>query len=396
MPRLSKRTVDALKPANRDYFAWDDSLHGFGVRVWPSGRKVYLIQYRDSGGRTRRKGLGKHGVMTADGARGEARDLLAAIAHGANPSDDAKRKRTAPTVSDLCDRFMKEYVPARCRPSTEKEYRRNIDLFIKPALGRMKVADVARSDIANLHLANKDKPYQANRTLGVLSVMFNQAEVWGYREERSNPCYHVKKYAEQKRERYLSPEELERLGRTLSETEADGSENQAAIDAIRLLILTGCRLGEIQSLKWEYIQGDSAWLPDSKTGAKRVYLGPAALEVLAGIERKKDNPYVIPGKNKGAHLTDLQHPWRRIRKRAGLDDVRIHDLRHSFASAAVGMGESLPMIGKLLGHSQVQTTARYAHLADDPIKVSATRVSGELGRLIGTRSIDRDQSPESR
>ncbi len=385
MPKLNKRTVDALRPSEKDYFAWDDELHGFGLRVWPSGRKVYLIQYRDSGGRTRRKGLGRHGVVTADEARKEARDLLAAVAHGANPSDDAKRRRTAPTVDELCERFLSEYVPARCRASTQREYRRNIDLFIKPKLGRMKVADVARSDIASLHLANKHIPYQANRTLGVLSVMFNQAEVWGYRGERTNPCYHVKKYPEEKRERFLSPEELGRLGKVLDEIDAGQPEMRPAVNAIRLLILTGCRLGEIQTLKWSYVNGNHIALPDSKTGAKKVYLGPAAAEVLAKIERVPGNEYVIVGKVPGQHLTDLQRPWRRIRIQAGLGDVRIHDLRHSFASSAIANGEALPMIGKLLGHSQPQTTARYAHLADDPVHAAAARISDGLAEIMSGR-----------
>lgn len=382
MPRLSKRTVDALTPDAKDYFVWDSDMAGFGLRVWPTGRKVYLIQYRDSGGRTRRKGLGKHGIVTADEARSEARTLLASVAKGSNPSEDARRKKSAPTVEELCERFLTEYVPSHCKASTQKEYRRNVDLFIKPRIGRMKVADVERSDIADLHHAHRDIPYQANRTLGVLSVMFNQAEIWGHRPDGSNPCRHVRKYEEKKRERYLSPEELSRLGQTLNELEASGEESLSAINAIRLLILTGCRLGEIQTLKWEYVQGNRLRLPDSKTGAKVVYLGEAALEVLSKIERPPGNPYVCKGKISGAHLSDMQKPWRRIRKAAGLEDVRIHDLRHSFASSAVGMGESLPMIGKLLGHSQVQTTARYAHLADDPVQVSAERVSGYLGKIL--------------
>jgi len=380
--RLSKRVADTSIPTDKDYFVWDSELKGFALRVWPTGRKVYLIQYRDTGGRTRRKGLGRHGVVTAEEARAEARSHLAAVARGANPSEETKRKRVAPTVEQLCERFLKEYVPAHCRASTEKEYRRNVELFIIPRMGKMKAADVERSDIADLHHAHRDIPYQANRTLGVLSVMFNQAEIWGYRPEGSNPCRHVKKFEEKKRQRFLSPEELGRLGQTLNALEASGTESQPAINAIRLLILTGCRLGEIQTLKWEYVQGNRLRLPDSKTGAKDVYLGPAALEVLAGIERFSDNPYVCTGKLKGAHLTDMQRPWRRIRKAAALEDVRIHDLRHSFASSAVSMGESLPMIGKLLGHTQVQTTARYAHLADDPVQGAADRVSSELARLI--------------
>ena len=188
--------------------------------------------------------------------------------------------------------------------------------------------------------------------------MFSLAEGWGIRPDGSNPCLHVKKYVEQKRARFLSPEEFAALGKALREVEQDGSETQAAIDAVRLLMLTGCRLGEIMTLKWDYVdlKARELRLPDSKTGAKIVHFGKTAAAVLKGIEKLENNPYVITGKKEGSRLTDLQHPWRRIRAKAGLDDVRIHDLRHSYASGALALGEGLPMIGKLLGHTQVQTT----------------------------------------
>jgi len=382
MARINKRTVDSLKPDEKDYFLWDDELKGFGVRVWPKGRKVYMIQYRDSSKRTRRKIIGKHGVFTPDEARDEARDLLNAVARGHNPAEEVKRKRTAPTVQELGERFMRDYVPTRCKPSTSKEYRRSLNLFIYPVLGNLKVEDVQRSDISDLHHSLREKPYQANRTLGVLSVMFNQAEVWNLRPDGSNPTRHVKKYKEEKRERFLSPEELARLSETLNTLEQEGVESLPAINCIRLLILTGCRLGEIQTLKWDYIKGNCAWLPDSKTGAKRVYLGQATLDNLASIERLADNPYVITGRLPGTHITDMQKPWRRIRKAANLEDLRIHDLRHTYAAFAVGDGISLYITGKLLGHTQAQTTARYAHLADDPMHTAANQVSDRIAEAM--------------
>lgn len=382
MPKLTKRVVDAAQPGEKDYFIWDQEIPGFGLRVLRTGKKSYLIQYR-SGGRTRRVTFGKHGTITPDEARRKARKLLTAVSDGENPAEDIKLHRKAPTVAALCERLMEEHVPNRCKPTTEKEYRRSVDLFIVPAMGRHKVSDVTRADIAQLHHSLRHIPYQANRTLGVVSKLFNLAEVWGLRTDGSNPCRHVKKYPEKKRERYLSSDELAQLGAVLDEAENDGSESPYMIAAVRLLILTGCRLGEIQTLKWSYVNGNRLLLPDSKTGAKPVYLGPPAIAVLNSIERLPDNEYVIVGKVRGQHLTDFQRPWRRIRKRAGLDDLRIHDLRHSFASGAVGLGESLPMIGKLLGHTQVQTTARYAHLADNPVQAAADRVAGEMGRLLG-------------
>ncbi len=221
-----------------------------------------------------------------------------------------------------------------------------------------------------------------NRTLGVLSKMFNLAEVWGLRPDGSNPCLHVKKYREEKRERFLGADEYASLGRTLAEVETDGSEPPAVTAAVRLLMLTDCRLGEVMTLKWSYVdwQARALRLPDSKTGAKVVHFGEAVAAVLRSIPRLTDNPWVITGTKEGSRLTDLQPPWRRIRKKAGLDDVRIHDLRHSFASGALFLGEGLPMIGKLLGHTQVQTTARYAHLAADPVKNAMEKVSDFIAK----------------
>lgn len=385
MARLTKRIVDASLPQASDYFIWDDEVPGFGLRVFATGRKSYVIQYR-SGGRTRRMTFAKAGVMTPDEARKQAKELLVDVTKGGNPSEERRIYAKAPTAGALCDRFLSEHVAHHCKPTTQAEYRRNVEIFIKPAIGSHKVQDITRQDIARLHQAYKHIPYQANRTLGVLSKLFNLAEEWGLRPDGSNPCRHVKKYREEKRERYLKPDELQRLGKALADVERDGLESPYIVAAYRLLILTGCRLGEIQTLKWDYIRGNALQLPDSKTGAKKVYLGTAALEVLASIKRQDDNPYVICGKVPGHYATDFQKPWQRIRRLASLEDVRIHDLRHSFASGAVGLGESLPMIGKLLGHSQVQTTARYAHLADDPVHSAAERVSSSIAQALLIRA----------
>ena len=206
--------------------------------------------------------------------------------------------------------------------------------------------------------------------------MFTLAEIWGLRPHGSNPCRHVKRYKESKRERFLSAEETERLGEVLAEAE---SEMPSAVAAFRLLLLTGCRLSEIQFLHREYVKEDCIELPDAKTGGRVVPLGPEARAVLAALPREEDNPWVIRGKVPGTHLTDLQRPWRRIRARAGLEDVRIHDLRHTYASRVLALGESLTMIGKLLGHTQVQTTARYARLARDSIQNAAARITGSIG-----------------
>ena len=225
----------------------------------------------------------------------------------------------------------------------------------------------------------RETPYQANRTLGVLSKMFNLAELWGLRPDGSNPCLHVKRYKEEKRERFLNAEEFTRLGRVRStEILADGSETHSAVAAIRLLMLTGCRLRRSRSCAGSMSISTRASFgsPTPRLAGARFRWRPPPF----GLPRDEDNPWVIAGRKPGWHLTDLQHPWRRIRGRAGLDGVRIHDLRHSFASRALALGEGLPMIGKLLGHTQVQTTARYAHLARDTVKASAARIGDSIDR----------------
>lgn len=381
MPKLTKRFVESVKPQAKDYFVFDEGLPGFALRVLPGGRKTYLVQYR-VGGRTRRVNIGRHGTVTPDEARKRAKELLGLVAKGDNPAEEIYVRRQCPTVSDICDRFLKEHAAHHCKPSTTQEYERIANLIIKPSIGTFRINDVKRPDIAKLHHDMGNTPYQANRTLSVLSKVFNLAEVWGLRPDGSNPCRHIKKYREEKRQRFLSNEELARLGRAFEEELKENSESKAAVAAFKLLILTGCRRGEIQTLKWSYVNGNTITLPDSKTGPKTIYLGEEAKKILEGIERIDGNEYVITGLVEKQHLTDLEHPWQRVRTRAGLNDVRIHDLRHTFASGALAIGEALPMIGKLLGHTQVQTTARYAHLADNPIRDSANRISGEIARAL--------------
>ena len=253
-----------------------------------------------------------------------------------------------------------------------------------PAYGHLEVEEVGREHVSDLHYQLRDIPYQANRVLEIQSKIFNLAELWGLRREGSNPCRFVRKYKEQKRERFLSEEEFRRLGVVLSEMEREGTVSTYAAAAIRLLMLTGCRRNEIVELRWEDVdlEAGELRLADGKTGARLVPLSAPAVTVLSGLPRVEDSPWVIPGGKPGRHLADLQPPWERVRERAGLEEVRTHDLRHSFASRALALGESLPMIGKLLGHTQVQTTARYAHLARDSVKASASRIADSIGEDI--------------
>ena len=379
MPRITKRLVEAAKPQDKDYIICDDDLAGFAVRILPSGRRSYIVQYR-IGNRYRRMSLGAHGVLTPEKARRMAFKVLAAVKDGEDPAGERSRARKACTMKELAERFDQEHISVRLKPGTATEYRRNLRRFILPALGRLKVTDVTRADVAKFHHDLRHIPYQANRNLEVISKMFSMAEMWGMRPDGSNPRLHIKKYPEEKRERYLSQKELSNLGSVLNEAEEMGVDDIYAISAIRLLIFTGCRLNEIMSLKWTEVDFANSCLrlSDSKTGARVVHLGPPSLDLLKNLKRQPKNPWVVCGKIPGTNRKEIQKFWQRIRKRAGIEDVRIHDLRHSFASNAVAQGMSLPMIGKLLGHTQVQTTARYAHLAADPVKAAASSVSSNI------------------
>ena len=384
MPKLTKRIIDATEPQVTEFFLWDESIPGFGLRVMPSGRKSFVVQYR-AGRRPRRMSLGPSTVLTCDQARTRAITIIAAVKNGEDPAAVRAANRNAATVSDLAERFDKEHIAVRLKASTAKEYRGNLRRFILPALGRLAVPEITRADVAKFHHDLRHIPYQANRCLEVVSKMFVLAEMWGLRPDGSNPRKHIRKYPEEKRERFLSAAELRRIGDVLREMEIEGIELPSAILAARLLILTGCRLGEIMTLKWEYVDFNehALRLPDSKSGKKTVHLGTPAVECLQTAQRIHGNPWVITGTLPGKSLSDMQPFWQRTRARAGLKDVRIHDLRHTFASTAVASGQGLPMIGKLLGHTQVQTTARYAHLAADPVRSAADSVATSLREALG-------------
>ena len=378
LTKITKRAVDAVQPNGADQFLWDSDLKGFGLKVTAGGNKVYILQYR-KGGRgapTRRVTIGRHGALTPDQARKEAARLSGAVAHGADPAAARSAEKAAPTVTALTEQFLAEHVATKTKPRTAAEYRRLVANIVVPTIGRKRVRDVTRADISRLHHERRDTPYDANRALAVLSKMFTLAEKWGERADGSNPCRHVERYAERRRERMLSADEFGRLADALK---ASG-RSPYILAAIKLLIFTGARLSEILDLKWEWVDFErgEARLPDSKTGAKTLHLPAPALAVLAELPRLEGNPYVIVGNVAGARLVNLEKPWRAIRKAAGLHDVRLHDLRHAFASVAASSGMGLPIIGKMLGHVHAATTHRYAHLASDPVKAAAATVANKI------------------
>ena len=375
--RISGRRVDALAVTDKDALFWDRDLPGFGVRVYPSGAKVYVVQSRGPAG-IARVTLGRHGEIAADRARRKAAIVIDRIKRGEDPLPPPPGP--PPTVAALAERYMEAHVAVNCGAHTAGIYRGSLDNHILPALGAMPIAAVGRTDIAALHYRLRDTPRAANRALMVLSKMFKLAEAWGLAPVGANPCRFVPRYREGKRERFLTAAEYRRVGRELCALEAEGEGAARAAAALRLLILTGCRLTEVLSLRWDDVdrRAGELRLRDAKTGARMVPLTPTAAKLLDGLARVPGNPWVFPGRRPGGHLVRLRPFWHRVRERAGIEDVRIHDLRHSFASRALALGESLTMIGRLLGHADVGTTARYAHLARDTEKKSAARVGGSI------------------
>ncbi len=390
--RITKRSVDAHKPGDRDKLLWDSETPGFGLKVTPTGTRTYLTQYRIGGrkGRTRRVTIGQHRrpwtdlksgetkSLTPDVARKEAKRLLGLVTAGEDPAEDRARARQAITVAELCDLYLLEGVTTK-KASTIAMDRTRISLHVKPLLGRRRARDITDGDIERFMkvVAKRSGKGAASRTVGMLGGIFSFAA--RKRLCAKNPVRGVERFADRKVERFLAPAELARLGETLADAERNGV-NPYAVAAIRMLVFTGSRKAEILTLRWHDIdwEHDCLRLPDSKTGAKTVALGAPAVELLQGLPRIDDNPYVFPGTKDHAHLVGLQKIWHRLRNRAELPDVRLHDLRHSFASVGAASGDSLLIIGKLLGHKNAASTQRYAHLGDDPLRSAADRISQKI------------------
>ena len=382
MPRrgeltISKQSVDGLSVEGKEAVLWDRELPGFGVRVYPSGSKIYVAQSRGPNG-IRRVSLGRHGEITADEARKQAAAAIARIKQGEDPV--ARPLKRALTVADLAERYMEGHVKVHCNAHTQRIYAGSLRNHILPAFGAMAVASVGRAEVAAFHYRLRETPRAANRALMVLSKIFSLAEAWGQAPPGGNPCRFVLRYKEGRRERFLTEDEYRRVGRALCELEAEGPVQARAAAALRLVMLTGCRLGEVLTLKWSDVDRKSREirLRDAKTGARMVPLTPEALRVLAGVKRVRRSPWVFPAGKPARHLSQLTSSWHRVRERAEVDDVRIHDLRHSYASRALALGLALPMIGRLLGHTDIGSTARYAHLSREAEKIAVARVGDSI------------------
>ncbi|MEM9553714.1 MAG: site-specific integrase [Acidobacteriota bacterium] len=382
--RLNKRVIDeAVYEGPGGCYLWDTAMAGFGVRIYPTGRKSFVVSYWTRG-RRRFYTLGPYGKLTLHQARGEALEVFLRVRRGEDPSADRRRTRAAPAVADLADRHIDEHAKIKNKARSAKRDRRAWDRLVLPKLGQRKVKDITRADVARLMTEMADTPAMANKVLTLLSKAFNLAEVWGWRTEGTNPCRHVSRYKEESRDRYLSESELRRLGQVLEQAEHEWLACPYALAAVRLLILTGCRSAEILTLRWDDVDLERRCLhlPDSKTGKRTVLLNEPAVGILEQLDPQDDNPHVIPGAKPGGHRSSLQKIWDRLRKAAEIEDVRVHDLRHTFASYGVNQGQNLVVVGRLLGHSKITTTQRYAHLADDPIRQATNAIGSGLAATL--------------
>jgi integrase len=349
--------------------------------------------------------IGPPKSITPEEARNQASGILARVRLGDDPAAERSNARKAETISDLLTSFMDDHVRAKRKSRTAKLFQSYIDNHIEPALGTRKAPSLARADIERLHKAiGKTKPVTANRVLALIGAAYSYGLRSGHLPERTtNPANGIEKFRGQVRERFLSESELLRLGAAIREAETVGipwmkeskskharkRENRItnigphAAAALRLLIFTGARLREILDLRWDHVdlQRGLLFLPDSKTGKKTIVLGAAALAVLENLPRV--GSFVIAGTDDGRPRADLQRPWSLVSRRAGLPGLRLHDLRHSFASVGAGSGFGLPVIGKLLGHSNSKTTERYAHLAADPLRRASDAISGSIAKAMG-------------
>jgi len=378
MPRLTKRFIDLLKPSpdagGKDLFYWDDDIPGYGLRLKPSGVKSYIIQYRKDG-RSRRMTLGRHGVLTAEDARKLAKLRLGDVAHDKDPAQERADARRAPTMRDLAEDYLERHAIPNKRPSSVKDDRSMLDKTILPKLGPRKVKEIGRRDIETLHNSLVSTPYRANRVRALLSKMFSLSVAWGWRD--TNPVLGIPKFQELKRDRWLSEEELARLFEALRT-----HPNQRAANIVRLLVLTGARKTEVMSATWDQFDLDrGVWTKPSHTTKQKqsehTPLSSHACDLIREIATasNREVPYVFPGDIPGQPITDIKKFWHEVRAVAGLGNLRVHDLRHTFASHLVSSGVSLPIVGRLLGHTQPQTTQRYSHFADDPLRQAVNIMS---------------------
>ncbi|MDR3439027.1 tyrosine-type recombinase/integrase [Telmatospirillum sp.] len=406
MAKIIKRLVDAAEPRSEKWIVWDDELAGFGLAVMPTGVKSYILRYRTVEARDRRLTIGRHGVLTPDQARAKAREILVAVNTGADPLAERRNRRLGATINDLFDRYEEDHLPRLSR-RTAAEQKRLITKHLRPEIGVLKVESFNTQDARRVHFLMRKTPRQANSVIVVLSKALALAEEWGMRAEGLNPCSKVKKYPETVRDRFLAPEEIVRLGSALAEAETVGlpwnvdesnprSKHLAkianrttlvdptAVAVVKVLLLTGARLSEISELEWHHVdlQGGMLALPYQKGRPRKPHpVATAALDVLAHWGRVQGSRWVFPrvgDPSRPIAAQVLQRAWQRIRRKAGLDDVHLHDLRHTFGTTASRSGGNAFQVRDVLRHADIAMSARYVNADVDPMRALTEVVGSTL------------------
>ncbi len=378
--KLTKRAVESIQPLEKnEQLIWDSELKGFGVRVFPTGRRTYFVQYRNQFGGTRRKKIGVHGIITADQAREEAKKLLGDVAKGGDPSQGFQKAKLKQSFEELANEYIEMHAKTNKKPKSLREDQKMLENIILKRLGGKKVEEITSYDIQQLHHELRETTYMANRVRALLHKMFNLAIQWQW--IIVNPVSGIKKYQEYKRERWLNDEELQRLHDVL-----DRYHNQSVANAIRLLVLTGARKNELLSATWDQFDLEKGvWTkPAHSTKQKKMEHLPLSTQVISLLKEmveKATTSYLFPGKIPEKPVQDIKKAWHTISTQADLEKVRIHDLRHTHASHLVSSGLSLSIVGKLLGHTQASTTQRYAHLADEPLRNAAELFGNKVAKL---------------
>lgn len=388
--KLTKSAVDAAQPQAQPIELRDTLVPGFLCKITPAGRKVFMLQYRTNAGERRKPALGQYGELTVEQARSLAQEWLAQVRRGGDPAADKAEARTAPTVKELCAKFMEDYSKQRNKPSTQKGYQSVIDRNIIPMIGRLKVRDVKRPDIAGMMKKMAHKPADANRTFGVMRRMFNLAEVWGYRSDGTNPCRHVPMYPNGKATHLISDEDMGRIFRHLDKLEAEELENYVIPLAIRLQFEFAGRRSEIVGLQWDWVDLENrrvVW-PDSKTGGMSKPLSEEAHRLLSTAPRREDCPHVLPSpSHPGQHLTtgEYYNGWSRVLKAAGATHVGTHGIRHRSATDIANSGIPVKVGMALTAHKTVAMFMRYVHTEDDPVRQAAELVANRRKTITGAR-----------
>lgn len=384
MPKFTKNYIDSLKVEPKAYEVWDTELKGLGVKVHPSNRKTYYFVYRHNSPRKERLKVGIHGNVTCEIAREIARGWAGDLARGINPKEQAKRLKAEEQKSmlfaDFWGIFTDKYINEHHKPSTRRSHKSRINKDILPFFGARKIAEIDRRDILAFKDSLSYSKGNCTKCLYLLSTAFDQAELWGYRDQHSNPCRGVEKFPDKKMERFLTAVELKKLEETLASM-AYSNMSPYTVAVIWMLMSTGCRLNEVLTLQWKdvYLDDGYLYLKDSKVGVRTIPLSDKAKRIFTSLQKQEGNPYVFCGKHPGMSLKTINGAWRKIRVLAGIPDVRIHDLRHSFASFALKQGVDLYTISKLLGHKNISTTSRYAHLELEHLKKATNRVAEVFG-----------------